>query len=392
MATKFSCQICGHDELVPVDGFAALSRVTSDCKPWSAGGELTTCAACGALQKLPSDKWLREIGEIYGAYQIYQLADGAEQPIFAADGSAAPRSHTLVDYVVRSAGLGDSGRLIDIGCGNGAALANFAAALPGWRLSGSELSDKALPRLRRLPSFDTLYTTSLRDIPYRFDVVTMIHSLEHMPSAHEALEEARSLVAADGRLFVEVPNAATSPFDLLVADHLSHFTPRHLHYLAGRSGLVPTDLRDDVLPKEISMLARPGAGEGERPNPDYGRSLALTTVAWLHRVMAAAAVVADRAKTAGRPFGIFGTSISGMWLFGGLRDGVSFFVDEDRMRVGASFEGRPVLAPADIASDAVVFIPLVPEVARRVAARHASGPGQYELPPVMASGAGGIAL
>jgi hypothetical protein len=70
-----------------------------------------------------------------------------------------------------------------------------------------------------------------------------------------------------------------------------------------------------------------------------------------------------------------------MWLYGALRGKVSFFVDEDPSRIGNSFEGVPILAPSQAPPGSTVFVPLLPDVARRVASRHAGSKVAYLEPP-----------
>ena len=376
--SETKCKICEIGRLEPIKAYAELPRVTSDCKPWPAGGAMCWCADCGAVQKLADEKWFDEIDRIYKAYQIYNLSDGSEQVIFSDAGVATPRSQKLVDFVLTNAASKPTGQLIDIGCGNGSALMNFSSALPTWKLYGSELSDKAKSNLQRLPNFGELYTGPVDDIQQRFDVVTMIHSLEHMPDPLVSLREASRLLKEGGTLFVEIPNVVTSLFDLLVADHLVHFSPAHLGYLASRAGFSTSILRDDVLPKEITLVARRDVGSTlGRPDPALTRALAEANVAWLGRVIGEA----RRSSGEADKFGIFGTSISGMWLYGALGDRVSFFVDEDATRVGKSFEGIPILAPHQVPAGHTVFIPLLPDVAKRVAARHAGSAVNYVEPP-----------
>jgi hypothetical protein len=82
-----------------------------------------------------------------------------------------------------------------------------------------------------------------------------------------------------------------------------------------------------------------------------------------------------------RMFGLFGTAISGMWVYGALRDKVSFFVDEDPSRVGNSFEGLPILSPSQAPAGITVFVPLLPKVARRGVGRHTGSEVAYVEPP-----------
>lgn len=361
MIESHNCQVCGGG-LQKVDAYSSLPRVTSDCKPWPAGGTMASCVDCGATQKIPDTAWLDDIRRIYDDYQIYQLSGGAEQVIFLDQGQVLPRSAALVSFYLREANLPETGRLLDVGCGNGAALANFSKALTKWSLFGKELSDRNIDGLRRIPNFVELFTGSTQTISGKFEAVSLIHSLEHMTEPLASLSENGSLLSAKGKIFVEVPDFEASPFDLLVADHLMHFTRATLAFLAARAGLMTTTLRNDVLPKELTMVAYRGETPPVRPDAATGASLLRRHLAWLNDVLAAA----KGAVEPGRPFGIFGTSISSMWLHGALSKSATFFVDEDQSRVGSRIDGSPILSMADIPPGSTLYIPLIPSVAKRV--------------------------
>lgn len=378
IATGFACQVCGSRGLERQSAFTALPRVTSDCKPWPAGGSLAVCSDCGAIQKIPDAQWQNEIRRIYGAYEIYHLSDGAEQVIFAtASGEASPRSHVLVDFVAKTIALPPQGKLIDIGCGNGAALAGFSKILPQWELYGNELSDRVRPALEKIPNFVALYTVDdVKAIPGRYDLVSMIHSLEHMPAPLSTVTAATRLLEDRGSVFIEVPDIETSPFDLVVADHLSHFSLDTLRYLASRAGLTAATATTSVLGKEITFIGRSGQTPLPRPAAAAGFRTARATVTWLQSVI-------DRARALSKegPFGIFGTSISGMWLYGALGGRIDFFVDEDKSRIGRDYEGKPIMAPRDAPAGSTVYVPLTPAVSTKVVARLAGHGARFVPPP-----------
>jgi SAM-dependent methyltransferase len=343
---------------------------------------MSVCHSCGAVQKIPDAEWLDDINRIYGGYQIYDLSAGAEQVIFNAAGQATPRSRLLVEFIRSNVPLALKGKLIDLGCGNGAALESFSKALPGWELYGSELSEVALPFLKSLPNFVRLFTAEPRDIEGVYDFVSMIHSLEHMPYPGNTLAEALRLLSHDGVFFAEVPDVETSPFDLIVADHLGHFSRATLRYLFERNGFAVQTVRNDLLPKENTLLARRGRVKPELPDSAQGIFLARRNVAWLRMVI-------DRARHAASSstqFGVFGTSISGTWLFGALRDEISFFVDEDETRIGQKLEGRPIISPSEVPRGADVFVPLIPSVAEKVSARLSQHGIRLVAPPTFAEG------
>jgi len=361
-----------------LEEYRALPRVTSDAKPWPAGGELAVCHACGAIQKLSTEKWHEEAARIYRDYEMYHLSQGAEQLVFADAGETKPRSQRLVEFVVKTMALPATGQLLDIGCGNGEALGNFSLALPSWSVSGSELTDKVLPELKRLPNFAKLYTVPPSQIGERFSLVSMIHALEHMPSPLETTADAARLLDADGVLFIEVPDIETSPFDLLVADHMMHFSRTTLGALAARAGVRVLTLLNDLAPKENTLLGRRDSPLEKRIDPEPGILIARRTVQWLVDVVAQ---VGDLAKSG--PIAIFGTSVAAMALYGAFRDKVSFFVDEDPSRIGKSYDGKPVVSPVAAKRGVPLIMALPPSRAEKVAERlTSSGLRPVCMPPL----------
>jgi 2-polyprenyl-3-methyl-5-hydroxy-6-metoxy-1,4-benzoquinol methylase len=373
--TGRSCQVCAQSALEFIPEYAKLPRATSDSRPWPAGGKLAVCVHCGAIQKIPDAKWIDEIDRIYTGYDIYHQSAGSEQLIFSG-GHAEPRSKRLIDYILREVGLPAAGRLLDIGCGNGAALRNFSEVLPSWSLHGAELNDSTIEALRAIPGFVNLHTGSLANIDERFSLITLIHTLEHVLSPVERLGEAARLLEPNGTLFVEVPNAETSPFDLLVADHLLHFTSATLGLVAGAAGLRPVQLGNHLIAKELTLLASAGRADAGELRPEHGIALAKKTVAWLGEICASV-----QSAAADGPLAIFGTAIAGMALYGAFRDSVEFFVDEDPHRIGRHYDGKPVLAPAAAPRDVPILLAFPPPSAQFVAQKCGALGLRCILPP-----------
>jgi len=363
-----------------VELYRDLPRVTSDSKPWPAGGSLLICDDCGGLQKTPDAQWLSEIEQIYDHYQLYHQSDGAEQPIFEIGGSVGvPRSHKLIRFLLETLQLEQSGRLLDFGCGTGVALRNFSHASPGWQLYGAELSERSLPALNSIPGFKTLYTCPIPEIPERFNLITLIHSLEHVLEPVATLAELRECVEDSGHVFVEVPDCGCTPYDLIIADHLTHFTLDTLRFATERAGYRTDMITDTLLTKELSWLGRPSTQTAPtmRPDPQLGKRLVLHHLEWLSEQISNA----KRVAVDSNQFGIFGTSISATWLCGSLPGAASFFVDEDPGRINRTHMGLPVLAPGQVPAGADVFIPLIPSAAAGVASRFEGLPARFHKPP-----------
>lgn len=364
------CHVCDGTDIHVIPEYEALCRVTSDCKPWPRGGRLQVCGICGAMQKCLDDRWAAESEEIYRNYTIYYQADGAEQAVFR-EGSGEPvlRSERLVERLLAGVAIPEKGRLLDVGCGNGAFLRAFGRASPGWTLAGLEVNDKYAPSVQAMPGVERLYTGTVDTVPGRFSIISLIHALEHIPSPRRVLELIRSKLIDGGLLVVEVPNCEVNPFDLLVADHASHFTRHTLQTLVENSGFDPRTVTSEWLPKELTLVASAASASRARSwSANRGAAPAADSVGWLQAVRAAAQD-ARAATPAVERFGIFGTSIAGTWLFAELQGGVGFFVDEDPNRVGRRFGERPICDPMTVPAGARVFVGLGAGLADRVAGR-----------------------
>jgi len=285
----------------------------------------------------------------------------------AQSGALCARSERLVSCLSDQADLAESGRLLDVGCGNGAFLRAFSSSCPGWKLFGSELSDKYREDVKAIEGVQGFFSGDLAQIDEQFKLISLIHVLEHIESPVQFLSVIRKMLKPGGKVLIEVPYYVDNPFDLVIADHASHFTPGSLSAVAERSGFQIEILSTNWVTKEISCVLNPAVGPADKhPNGEIESGAeAARQVKWL---------TACR-RDLGRPenadqFGIFGTSIGANWLHEELRIGrvdVDFFVDQDPNRIGHHLLDRPIHSPQEIPAGSVVAVPLAPIVAIKVA-------------------------
>lgn len=375
------CHICGAMAVRLVNGFEQLGRATSDCRPWPAGGTLGVCGACGAVQRRVDAEWRAEAANVYSGYQAYrQSIGGAEQHVFDPEtGTAIPRSQKILRWLLQHGHLFSSGRMLDVGCGNGAMLRAFAAVAGQWELNGFEPHLASDREIYAIPGVRQVWTGALADTGGAYDLLTLSHSLEHVENPIAYLAELRSRLSPSGRLLIQVPYFPDSPYDLLVTDHCTHFTVGLLDMVLRRAGYTVEVLRHDVIVKELTAVARPAearANETQGSDPSAVALAVETAIAWLR---AAQAQAFDAAQN--QPFGLFGTAVGASWLFGVLGDRVQFFVDEDPARVGTRYFDRAVVAPRDLQSGATVYMALPHAIAERIVARIAGKDVNFCLPP-----------
>lgn len=363
------CHLCGG-ALSERPDFASLWRVSSDCRPCPPGGRVGVCVVCGAVQKPPDANWRLDTERIYATYDIYHQSGGVEQSTFdPVSGQPQTRSSRLADFLHAWPDLPSSGRLLDVGCGNGAMLRAASSRMPGWKLSGLDLSDRYRDTVLRIPGVEAFYSVDLNTVSDRFEVVTLVHALEHIVNPARFLRDSVApRLAADGAVFIEVPDVSQNPYDLLVADHATHFDSRTLEETVTAGGFEVLASSRDWIPKELTLLARPARSAEVLT---ISRGDGARALGWIDQLLDTRRVIVEIVRKANQaiPFGVFGTSIAATWIASELGDAVQFFVDEDPARGPRPFMGRPVLRPAEVEPGASVLVMLAPVVAATVVGR-----------------------
>jgi ubiquinone/menaquinone biosynthesis C-methylase UbiE len=152
-----------------------------------------------------------------------------------------PPPHHLVEFVSR---LGNGGRMLDLGCGDG----RLSAELHAGALTLADVSEVALERARgRLPKATIVKLELDQPLPLddsSFDLVLCAETIEHVRDVQLLLSEIRRLLRPAGTLALTTPANAglMRPPDPL-SPHLRFFTRRSLRGLLDQMGFDLVELR-----------------------------------------------------------------------------------------------------------------------------------------------------
>ncbi len=164
--------------------------------------------------------------------------------------------------------------ILDIGCSSGALLqrlqdhfkAHGYGVEPGtlYRQYAQSLNLEVYPSLESLPPA----TAS------SFDLVSLMHVLEHLPDPVGYLRELREKwLKSDGWLLLEVPNLYAH--DCFEVAHLASFSRHTLSQVVHAAGYHITELhlhglpRSKLIPLYITALAQPDANQSYRFHPEH---------------------------------------------------------------------------------------------------------------------------
>jgi SAM-dependent methyltransferase len=195
--------------------------------------------------------------DLSGFYDSAYTRGGERHAAWRELGARAKADH--VEALVASCGL-SSGAVAEIGCGDGALLAELSGRGFGGSLSGFDISeaavalarDRRVPRVSRLEVFDGHALPAADD---EFDLGVLSHVLEHVPEPLPLLTEAARACRA---LIVEVPlernasgSRAAKRESSTEIGHLQALDRAAVRRLVSDAGLRVAGELLDPLPREV---------------------------------------------------------------------------------------------------------------------------------------------
>jgi SAM-dependent methyltransferase len=204
----------------------------------------------------------------------------------------APSRGALVDREIRHLPAKPGGRLLDVGCGSGAFLAQMAEL--GWRTQGIDPDPAAVAGARKTGldvSQATLADLDTDEHAGAFDAITLSHVIEHLHDPGGDLRRINRLLRPGGLLWIATPNLEALGLRRFGRDWLGLDPPRHLvlftrvslKRLLRDAGLEPLP-PPAASPHALQMFSQSTAiGQGrlpdEGPANGMGRLRALAAVA-----------------------------------------------------------------------------------------------------------------
>lgn len=249
-----TCILCGHDHSTLFDQREHFGRLVHN----------RLCSRCGLIFQSP--RMTAAEAEAHYAAEYRRTIQGREGPTAKDLDFQARRAARLVEFLQRR--VKRLRRHLDIGCSAGLLLERVREAYRNEAL-GVEPGEayRAYARgngLQVRASLDEVEAAG-----QRFDLISLIHVLEHLPDPVDYLVRLRErLLVADGWLLIEVPNVYFhTSFEY---EHLYSFSRRTLTEVLRKAGFrvgavcIQGRPISQLFPFYLTVLARP-ARRSRRP-------------------------------------------------------------------------------------------------------------------------------
>ncbi len=364
-----ACRICAAKIGEP-DYKAPAPSITSTSTTVPFELDVSICLTCGHVQCSELD----ELDSYYDTdYQISLSSNDHDQLYEVVDGRKVFRTEKQCDLVCSFVKLTSGMAILDYGAAKAATLRKICNARAGLRPHVFDVSNSYAAHWQGWLEPAACATYELpSEWSQRFDVVTAHFVLEHVAEPLAILRQIKGVLKPGGRLFMSVPNVLANIGDLLVADHINHFTPNSLRVALAKTGFEIEVCEDGAFRGAFVVVARAREENsieldgGATSDPEEIRSLIAIADFWTD----ASARIARAARMhTGERCAIYGAGFYGSFITTRLEADteIACFVDRNPHLLCRPHFGRPVVAPENLPLDvSVVYVGLNPAHARSI--------------------------
>jgi 2-polyprenyl-3-methyl-5-hydroxy-6-metoxy-1,4-benzoquinol methylase len=234
-----------HYTTCPICGSGNISNVLQ-VKDYTVSGELFSIAECAEC----SLRFTQDVPDVNTITPYYKSEDYISHTDtargFINKLYHAVRKRTIVQKrkLIENTTKKKAGKLLDVGSGTGAFLNEMKQN--SWEATGLEPDADARNAAKKLYNHDLKDTSEFYQLPSaQYDAITLWHVLEHVHDFSKYIQQLKTLLNENGKLFIAVPNYTSKDAAIYkeywaaydVPRHLYHFSPRSMQVLMEKNGL-----------------------------------------------------------------------------------------------------------------------------------------------------------
>lgn len=373
MVHMLKCNVCGNTLQAPIYETAGKTSLTSLCEIYPQPTEVYCCRHCSHVQS-------REIEGIEAFYdvsykilidseeedQLYKIVDG--RPVYRVDHQVTTLLHKLA--------IPHEARVLDYGCAKGATLRELVLRRPDIVPHLFDVSDMYTGFWKIfLPAEH--YATYIPRPEWQayFDLVTSFFALEHVSQPRTMLADILRLLKPGGQFYCIVPNCYSNSADLVVIDHVNHFSDESLRLLFTYAGFLDIEIDTSSHDSAFIITARRPSTENSLPVSDVNDQCVARLCQQATAMGRYWQDVSDRIRSfektvaGGRPAVIYGSGFYGAFIAAALTDlaPVVCFLDRNPYRQEKQLLEKPIISPDALSGDVeILYVGLNPRTARTV--------------------------
>ena len=321
------CLICKSNKQTILK--SKFKFVSSDIKKVKYLSNFFICENCGCLQKKLNKNYFKNIDTIYKDYEGFSKYNQIDQRKVV-EGNSSSRCELLFKKFLNKKKYTE---ILDYGSSNGAMLLPYIGL--NKKLYATDLKCNLNPKIIKNKNFiKFINIKNFKNSKKKYDLITMIHVLEHLHKPREVLSNIAKKLKKDGIIFIQIPNFLLNPFDLCVYDHTIHFDKDSINRLAKICNLKIIKIDDKLMNGEFSIILK-----------KINKSIDIKKINFpIHKKIN---YFNDFKKKISqikniKSFSLLGTSISSLSIMHNFKGKIKNVYDEDIAKIGKKFEGKSI--------------------------------------------------
>lgn len=348
------CNVCSTPLTEILYASVAEQALTSLATLHEGKTEVCFCHQCGHVQSAQ----LENIDAFYDhEYDILVASEEEDQLYEVVQGAPVYRTAHQLRTLQRKLSLPAGAKVLDYGCAKSAMLRAMLVAGMVIEPYVFDVSDRYLPFWEKfLPAQHCATYVFPSQWNQQFDLVTSFFSLEHMPQPQHALQNIWQALRPGGKIYGIVPNLFGNTADLIVVDHVNHFTVSALTILLQKQGFEVIEIDPTAHRGAFVFIAQ----KTSVPPPHESLNIQSSWHGKIQELLAQAQTVAAfwteaaarvRVFEAGlqsdQTLAIYGAGFYGAFLAAHLQrpEQLRYVVDQNPFLQGRQVHGVPVVAP-----------------------------------------------
>lgn len=365
-----ACRVCSSTGLIGIFESPGSLSFTSAQVPLPLKIRVAYCRSCGHAQTPP----LSDIDSYYDTSYNFRNRDPEEDDIYSVSGDQiAYRSTHQTEVVERKIDLTHDLRVLDYGCGKAASLRQLVDRHPNVLPFAFDVSEDYIASWNEFIPAENQSSYRIPDSWCgQIDVVLAFFALEHVKDPRDFIRTLRQVLRPDGRVHLVVPNLYRNASDLLVADHVNHFSPSSLHRLLHDAGFGNIEI--DAESHRAAFVVNASGISELSPSPSTQTHQIAEAESHLRAIAdgwsaSALKILSFEKNAPKRKAAIYGSGVYGLFIASTLTslDNLAYFLDMSPYRQGLTLFDRPVIDPREIEDDVeAVLVGLNPRDARQI--------------------------
>ncbi|MDH5601814.1 MAG: class I SAM-dependent methyltransferase [Gammaproteobacteria bacterium] len=367
-----NCNLCNSPLTDKIYESGSTRSLTSLCTTYAGITEVYFCHGCGHVQSL-------EIDNIAGYYDhdydILVTSEEEDQIYEVINGENIYRTEHQVETLLNKVTLPQDAKILDYGCAKSSTMNVLTTMGITFQPYLFDVSDRYIPFWKNFLSEEHWAIYSIpNEWDNQFNAVTSFFSLEHMAQPQNALREIHRVLIPSGILYGIIPNVFTNIADLIVVDHVNHFTPVSLDYMLRSQGFDVVEIDENAHKGALVFVAKKIPGHSivaamptlSEINAAYKKICGIS-VYW--KDANGKVSTYEQAITGKKQIAIYGAGFYGTFILTSLAqpEKIAYIIDQNPFLQGKELNGKPIVSPANLPETVdTVFVGLNPTHARKL--------------------------